>query len=317
MSGPRDAALEVLRRYELSPQRVRLAAQSFNSIFRVTTASAVYALRVGAALQIHPQGTAAVEAAWHRRLRGHGEYVPDVLANNDGEFATLAGSSSTGHGPRVCLLFEWVSGRNLRTCMTERRSAELGRLSARLQQDAAEWSPPGTQDVLRADRVLYWQLPDRLAAAGSRFGLGSLFTDAAARARPVVDALWLNPPHRPHLVHGDLAPQNVIVSPSHGMVPIDFQDTVVGFEVQDLSITVAALRRFPDGDRLTEAFRAGYGELRRWPDVSPAFFDSLVVARALQQLNLTLNIVDMAGLDSYVTSHAERVRAWMRRPTGL
>jgi Ser/Thr protein kinase RdoA (MazF antagonist) len=29
-------------------------------------------------------------------------------------------------------------------------------------------------------------------------------------------------------VHGDLAPQNVIVSPRHGLVPIDFQDTVQG-----------------------------------------------------------------------------------------
>jgi len=122
MSGQRDAAFEALRRYDVSPQRVRLAAESFNSIFRVTTASAVYALRVGAALQVHPEGTAAVEAAWHRRLRQHGVHVPDVLANTDGEFATLVGNGRTGHGPRVCLLFEWVAGRSLRTCLTERRA---------------------------------------------------------------------------------------------------------------------------------------------------------------------------------------------------
>jgi Ser/Thr protein kinase RdoA (MazF antagonist) len=317
MSGPRDAAFEALRRYDVSPRRVRLAAQSFNSVFRVTTASAVYALRVGAVLHIHPAGTAAVEAAWHRRLRQHGVCVPDVLANTDGEFATLVGNGRVEHGPRVCLLFEWVAGRSLRTCMTERRSAALGRLSARLQQDAAQWSPSGAQDVLRADRVLYWQMPDQLAAAGSRFGLGTLFTDAAARVQTVVDWLWLNPPHRPHLVHGDLTPQNVIVSPSQGLVPIDFQDTVRGFEIQDLSITVSALRRLPHGDRLTDAFRAGYSELRSWPDISPALFDSLIAARALQQLNLTLNTTEMAGLDGYVANHAERARAWMRRPTGL
>jgi Ser/Thr protein kinase RdoA (MazF antagonist) len=317
MSGQKDAAFEALRRYDVSPQRVRLAAESFNSIFRVTTASAVYALRVGAALQIHPEGTAAVEAAWHRRLRQQGVCVPDVLANTDGEFATLVGNARAGHGPSVCLLFEWVAGRSLRTCMTGRRAAALGRLSAQLQQDAAQWSPAGAQDVLRADRVLYWQLPDQLAAAGDRFGVGTLFTDAAARAQRVVDALWQNPPHRPHLVHGDLTPQNVIVSPPHGLVPIDFQDTILGFEVQDLSISVSALRRLPDGDRLTAAFRAGYGEVRQWPDVSPALFDSLIAARALHQLNLTLNSAGMAGLDSYVASHADRARAWMRRPTGL
>jgi Ser/Thr protein kinase RdoA (MazF antagonist) len=317
MPAQRDVAFEALRRYEVSPQRVRLAAQSFNSVFRVTTASAVYALRVGAALQIHPDGTAAVEAAWHRRLRRHGVYVPEVLPNIDGEFATQVVNGRAGRGPCVCLLFEWVAGRSLRTCVTTRRAAALGRLAARLQQDAAQWSPPGARQVLNADRVLYWQLPDQLAAAGERFGFGTLFIDAAARAQTVIDWIWQNPLHQPHLVHGDLTPQNVIVSLLHGLVPIDFQDTVWGFEVQDLSITVSALRRFPDGDRLTEAFRSGYSELRPWPDISPALFDSLVAARALHVLNLTLNLVDMADLDSYVASHAERADAWMQRPTGL
>ncbi len=317
MQARRDVAAEALRRYDVSPQRVRLAAESFNSVFRVTTASAVYALRVGAAVQIHPEGTAAVEAAWHRRLREHGVYVPDVLANTDGEFATLVGGGRAGRGPSICLLFEWVTGRSLRTGMSERRAAALGRLSARLQQDAAQWSPSGARQVLRADRVLYWQLPDQLAVAGARFGFGALFADAAARTQTVVDSLWRNPLHEPHLVHGDLTPQNVIVSPSHGLVPIDFQDTVLGFEVQDLSITVSALRRFPDGDGLAHAFRAGYSELRPWPDISPALFDSLVVARGLHQLNLTLNIADMAGLDSYVAGHAQRAQAWLQCPTGL
>ena len=120
------------------------------------------------------------------------------------------------------------------------------------------------------------------------------------------------PPHPPHLVHGDLTPQNVIVSPRNGLVPIDFQDTVRGFEVQDLSITLSALRRWPDSDRLLDAFRSGYCECRAWPDVSPALFDSLIVARGLQQMNLTLNVRGNDELESYVTSHAERVRTWMR-----
>jgi len=289
----------------VGPRRVRLAARSFNSVFRVSTATAVYALRVGSALRIHPAGTAAVEAAWHRRLRERGVLVPGVLANTDGELATLVAG-------RVCVLFDWVAGRSLRTCLTERRSAALGALSARLHQDAVAWSPPGALEVLTADRVLYWRLPERLAEAGSRFGYGTLFTDALARAQSAVDALWRYPPHPPHLVHGDLTPANVIAVPHAGLVPIDFQDTVLGLEVQDLSITVAALRRVPDGGRLAAAFRAGYAEGRPWPDVSPGLFESLIAARWLHQLNLTLNTADMDGLDGYVAGHAERVRAWLR-----
>jgi Ser/Thr protein kinase RdoA (MazF antagonist) len=317
MSEHRDVALEALRSYDVAPLRVRLAAESFNCVFRVTTASALYALRVGAALRIHPEGTPAVEAAWHQMLRRRGLFVPGVVANADGALATLATGSRTGDAPRVCVLFEWVAGRSLRTRMSGRRSAALGRLSARLHREAAAWSPPGAQDVLAADRVLYWRLPERLSAAGARFGFGTLFADALARAQSAVDSLWLSPPHPPHLVHGDLTPANVIVPARGGLVPIDFQDTVRGFEVQDLSITVAALRRQPDGGRLTDAFRGGYGECRPWPDVSPDLFESLVAARALHQMNLTLNMTGIGGLESYLAAHAGRVRAWLRCPAGL
>lgn len=311
----RNVALAALRSYEMAPPRVRLAAASFNAVFRVTSASGAYALRVGSARRIHPEGTLAVEAAWPRRLRQHGVYVPDVVANVDGEIATRV-TDQTAHGPRDCVLFEWAAGRSLRTRMTRRRSAALGRLAARLHQIAAAWSPPGAADVLAADRVLYWRVPQLLATAGSRFGYGTLFVDALARAQSAVDSLWRSPPAPPHLVHGDLTPANVIVSPDGGLVPIDFQDTVRGFAVQDLSITVAALRRRPDGDRLVDAFRTGYSEHRPWPDVSPALFEALIAARALHQMNLTLNMTDPDGLESYVAGHARRIGTWMRCSAG-
>ena len=307
-------ACAALTRYDVTPLRVRLAARSFNSVFRVTTATAAYALRVGSQLRIHPPGTEAVEAAWHRRLRERGVHVPGVRANSNGEPTTEVTDVS---GPRVCILFDWVAGRSLRTCLSQRRSAALGRLSARLHADAVVWSPPGAGDVLTADRVLYWLVPDRLAEAGTRFGYGTLFTDAAVRAQSVLDTLWRDPPHPPHLVHGDLTPANVIAAPHVGLVPIDFQDTVLGLEVQDLSITVAALRRLPGGGHLAEAFRFGYVSAgRAWPDVSSDMFESLVIARWLHQLNLTLNVADAGGLDSYVAGHAERARAWLRCPSG-
>jgi Ser/Thr protein kinase RdoA (MazF antagonist) len=255
-------ALAALRRYDVAPRRVTFAAESFNSIFRVTAASGVYALRVGSAVRIHPDGT-------------------------------------------------------LRSRMSGRQAAALGRLSARLHQDAAAWAPPGATSVLRADRVLYWLIPERLSAAGSVFGFGTLFPDAVARAQTVIDSLWRSPPHPPHLVHGDLTPSNVIVSAGGGLVPIDFQDIVMGFEVQDLSVTVAMLRRWPDGARLAGAFRSGYAECRPWPDVSPALFESLIIARLLHTMNLTLNFADPDGLESYVAERAERVRARMQGPADL
>jgi len=34
-------------------------------------------------------------------------------------------------------------------------------------------------------------------------------------------------------------------------------------------------------------------------------------------MNLTLNMTGADGLEGYVAGHAERIRAWMRRPAGL
>jgi hypothetical protein len=203
----REFAVEAVRRYDISPRRITLAAESFNSVFRITADTGTYALRVGAALRMHTAGTLATEAAWQRRLRNGVVAVPDVRANTAGSLATEV--SVDGSDPRTCTLFDWVAGRSLRTRLTGRTAAALGRLAALLHRDAEAWRQP-RPDVLVADRVLYWRLPDRLTSPD--LGFGSVFGDALERARTVVEHLWRHPPHQAHLVHGDLPPANVVVT---------------------------------------------------------------------------------------------------------
>jgi Ser/Thr protein kinase RdoA (MazF antagonist) len=305
-------AREAVRHYDIRPRRITLAAVSFNSVFRIAADTGTYALRVGAALRIHTPGTLATEAAWQRRLRDGGMAVPDVRANTSGSLATDV--SVDGLDSRACTLFDWVAGRSLRTRLTRTTAAALGRLAALLHRDAEAWLQP-RPDVLVADRVLYWRLPDRLT--GPDLGFGSVFGDALERAQTIVENLWRHPPQDAHLVHGDLAPANVIATRGGGLVPIDFQDLVWGFDMQDLAITVAAFRRAPDGQRLAEAFHEGYTTLRPWPEMSPALLESLVVARLLNQINLTLNLHDAASLADYLAVRAERLRGWLRSPSGV
>jgi Ser/Thr protein kinase RdoA (MazF antagonist) len=310
--GLRELAGEAVRSYDIRPRRITLAAESFNSVFRITADTGTYALRIGAALRIHPPGTLAAEAAWQRRLRHGGLIVPDVHANRAGALATDV--SVDGSDPRSCALFDWVAGRSLRTRLTPTTAAALGRVAALLHRDAAAWRTP-RPDVLVADRVLYWRLPERITVPD--LGFGSVFRDALERAQTVVDHLWRHPPHEAHLVHGDLSPANAVVTRGGGLVPIDFQDLVWGYDMQDLAITVAALRRAPRGQRFADAFREGYTALRPWPDMSPALLESLVVARLLNQINLTLNLVDDGDLGDYLAARAERLRGWLRSPTGV
>ncbi|MCA0144034.1 phosphotransferase enzyme family protein [Blastococcus sp. LR1] len=308
MDDPREIALTALRRYDLVPRRVSRAAESFNSVSRVTTASGTYALRVGARLQIHPEGTLETEGDWLRRLGERGMAVPALRANRTGAVGTEV---DTGDGEtRTCALFDWIGGRSLRTRLTAPTAAALGRLAARLHADAEAWVLPGRPDVLVADRVLHWRLPTRLTEP--EVPCGGVFADALERAQAGLDQLWRNPPHRPYLLHGDLTPANVIVARDGGLVPIDFQDLVWGFDVQDLAISIAALRRTSGGTRLVDAFRSGYAELRPWPVLPDELLETLLAARVLHQVNLTLNVRRPADVAEYLAAHAQRLREWLR-----
>ena len=312
MDELRGIALEALRQYDLAPRRVSRAAESFNSVFRVTATSGTYALRVGAQLRIHADGTLETEGAWLRRLADHDMTVPALRANRAGELGTDVSVGDAA--PRTCALFDWVAGRSLRARLTAPTAAALGRLAARLHADAEAWPLADRPDVLVADQVLHWRLPVRLTAPDVPFR--GVFADALDQAQASLDELWRTPPHRPHLLHGDLTPANVIVAHDGTLVPIDFQDVMWGFDVQDLAISVVALRRAPGGTRLVDAFRDGYASRRPWPTIPPELFDALVAARALNQINLVVAVHGPASRGEYLAAHAQRLREWLspRRP---
>lgn len=77
-----------------------------------------------------------------------------------------------------------------------------------------------------------------------------------------------DPPHRPHLLHGDFTPDNVMVG----------DGTPVPIDLQDLAITLVPLRRFRDADELRHRYRAGYGTVRPWRDLGDDRLDPLVTA---------------------------------------
>ena len=308
----RRIAARALAEYAVTSTRLTFVGESFNTVFRVTAdTESVFALRIGPPMRIHAEGTEAAEQAWQERLRRHGLTTPRILTTNDG-------APSTTVDGRRCVLMGWIHGRKLRRPMSTAAAHELGRLSARLHSDAAGWAVGDDLDVLRGDRVLYWRLPPHVITA-TEPSYGSLFAEALTRAQSDLDRMWRDPPHRPHVVHGDLTPENVIDVPGQGLVPIDFQDMIVGFDIQDIAITIAALRRRPDARRVIEAFRVGYGEIRVWPETTRPEFESLIVARLLNQMNLTLPRVPPGELDDYLSPRAAAVREWLnsRLPGGF
>jgi hypothetical protein len=51
---------------------------------------------------------------------------------------------------------------------------------------------------------------------------------------------------------------------------------------------------------MVAGFRKGCKAERPWPDVRPALLESLIAARELNQINLTLNLREPAGVGGYL-----------------
>ncbi len=98
------------------------------------------------------------------------------------------------------------------------------------------------------------------------------------------------------------------------MVPIDFQDLVRGFDIQDVAFTLLSLRRFADAEVLTAAFLRGYRAIRPGRDFDPDLVADLMLGRRVHQVNLGLTL-RKAGLEEFVDDAAGFLREAMGRST--
>jgi Ser/Thr protein kinase RdoA (MazF antagonist) len=285
-----------------------LAMHSFNTMFEVRPQrGGRLVLRVGDLRRIHADGVEELEAEWiDALLRDAGIEGPMFERALDGS-ASVDASASGVPGRRRCSLASWVPGRQLRERLDERGAADAGRLLAAIHDQAAGFVPAAPMPpAVRADRVVYFEPSSLLAEHESEHG--SLFRDAIARVSAVIDGLWADPPHAPHLLHGDFGAANVLRARGR-LRPIDFQDLQFGFAVQDVAITVSDLRRTRPG--LRGAFEAGYRSVRPWPVDDERTIETLGMGRILNVMNLGL-VLRRGGFAEFFSRHTATVDSWMR-----
>ena len=304
----RALAGDAIDAYDIDGARITLLKQAFNTMFRVVGADGhKRALRVGTAERIHTDETEAVETAWLAALRLETDIAaPLPIANRAGSFVTQVARDGVPNR-RVCVLFEWARGHRLTDAISSESVANAGAVLARLHEHGATFEGGRVQPVNVADTVALFRIPDRVPRDHPQYG--TLLTEAMERAQRAIDALWADPAPRPHLLHGDFHPNNILVWRGR-ITPIDFQDAFWGFEVQDIAHTLSSLERFPEPAALGAALRAGYERLRPWP-ADDAVVHELIGARHLSQLNLGCNL-RRHGFDEYLARHASWLREWMR-----
>ncbi|MCU1396872.1 MAG: hypothetical protein JWM34_5300 [Ilumatobacteraceae bacterium] len=303
-----------LRAYAIEPARVRRAGASFNTVFHVVAADGrQFAARVGPVDRIHPEGCEAAEAAWLDRLADGGAAVNRAKRTVDGS-ASVTVEANGVPGPRPVMVFEWAPGRMLKADITTTRLVAAGRLCAQLHEIAAATDPAiPPHGVPIGDRVVYFDVPDRLWTLRPEYG--TIFDEARDRAEATLDRIWHDQRAHAHLVHGDFTPANLVVDRAT-VTAIDFQDMIWAPEVIDLSFVVAVLRRSTDHAEHVAAFRRGYEERRRWPEIDPADLEDLIAVRRLSIANLNVAL-GWPNAATSIARHAELIRLYLHGVDGV
>lgn len=288
----RRLAFTVLRQYDLQVERLSLVTNDMNGIFRLDVHSGQkYILRVTLPETGHTRDHITAEMDWLAALaRDTDLSVPRPIPARDGSLVVEAGAPGVPE-PRLCAIFTWVPGTNLARHITPPNLSRLGELMARLHIHASTYQPPVGLSLLRFDRVYPFTDPvvlfDEVYTALFSPRQRLIYRQAYDRVQSAIDRLKAGAePMR--ILHGDLHQWNVRYY--RGVLsPIDFEDLMFGWPVQDIATTLYYFIDSPDYHFFHDAFQTGYTRQCPWPERHPSEIDTFIAARGLGMVNFVLN----------------------------
>lgn len=285
-------ARTALRNWSIPNPRLQLLSLSENAVFRVASGG-----RPVAALRIHRPGYHDLdelnsECLWTQALQDAGVEAPLAIPTKDGRFYAAAPVPGANEA-RFVGLVEWVEGATLRSAIAEaqgfgavrRHFQALGRIAARIHNQAGGWRPPAgfRRPALDAEGLLgerplwgpFWEHP-ALAAEQRR-----LMLEARRKLHKALTD-YGGAPQRYGLIHADLHPENVLADGDR-LTVIDFDDAGYGWHAYELAVAVYHHLDHPNFNAIVAALAAGYREVRplgsREVDAMPHFLTIRSLAR--------------------------------------
>ena len=294
------AAARAVSAWPIDVRDLRLVALSENAVFRVNARDGrTYALR------LHRPGyntrqELESELEWTRVLRAAGIGVPAPLpARDDRYYSTVpiaagpgaAGPIAAGEEPRLVGVVEWVEGVSLADVIEQEQDeaavaryfAELGRIAARIHNQAAAWTPPTgfvrrswDADGLVGEQPLwgqFWQVPQLRPAqrdllVRTRLAIWRTLQDYGQDAATY------------GLIHADLHSSNVLVD-GERLTVIDFDDAGFGWHQYELAVALVAQLGAPASDAMRAALIEGYRSVRPLSDAALALLPMFSLIRTL------------------------------------
>jgi Ser/Thr protein kinase RdoA (MazF antagonist) len=298
----RQMAWNALAQYDLNVTRLSLITNDTNGIFRVDTFTGEkWILRVTAPEGGHNRDHVTAEMDWLAAL-AHDTHlsVPRPLPTRNGKFLVEANTAGVPE-PRLCEIFSWVPGADLVDRLTPTNTMLFGELMAHLHEHARTYCPPAGVELLTFDRVFPFPEPvvlfeDRFRSIFTSHQL-NIFRQAVDLVQIAIDLLKAsNEPMR--IIHGDFHPWNVRIA--RGVLsPIDFEDLMWGWPVQDIAISLYYSLDKPNYPEIRSNFEQGYRRVNPWPERYEGEIDGFIAARGIGLLNFVLNNHKILQIDPH------------------
>ena len=305
----RPLAFAALESYDIEVSRLRLITNSWNCVFRVdTTSGERFAFRITLPRPERRREVVRAEAQFMAAVGENTDVtVPTPVPNRQGELVTEASADGVPQ-PRDCVLFTWVTGRDLGDIASGATYRRLGEVMATMHEFALGWTPPSRLPLVTYDTTIHMGEPtvlfDDEAMARYEPEHRQCAAEWVARCDANVAAVHERGPII--VTHGDMHHWNVMVDRGRFAV-IDFEDLQWAAPILDVATTLYYVRWGDDYQELFEGFLAGYSSVRPWVETFDGELEPLIAARGIDLLNVCL---DDPELDMDLTEFSARI--WNR-----
>lgn len=234
--------------------------------------------------------------------------VPNVLAAKNGDEIISITSKYSEEAKRM-IIYQWVDGHEFDEHETDEGFIALGNSMAVLHEATEKLSVPEHIKPKVFNKVYYFK-DEKAVYKEDQYQkfLSPEYHEMMDKLVPFVDQELSKLYNKPgvQLIHGDINPWNILVDQGNIQI-IDFEDTSLGYPIQDLGITLFYYR-FDDNfdyEKVKKLLFEGYKQVRPLPDFTDFELEVIMMARRLNFMNYILLVSD--DPKNYIETNVKRI----------